>query len=82
MQFLYSASIGEVPTFGIYTKLVVMGKWGPPKIGTPVGDPGVAVADLEIQKGGFSHWRTKRPENFWVATPTSGHVNAYVLIHS
>jgi len=22
------------------------------------------VADLEIQNGGFSHWRSKRTENF------------------
>jgi len=38
----------------------------------------ISVADLEIQKGGFSHWRTKRTENFWVATPTSGHVNTFM----
>ena len=36
------------------------------------------VVDPEIQKGGFSHWRMKRTENFWVAMPTSGHVNTFM----
>jgi len=33
-----------------------------------------SVVDLEIQKGGFSHWCAKRPRKFWVETPTFGHV--------
>ena len=45
-------------------------------IGVGTGPP--SVADLEIQKGGFSHWRTKHSENFLVATPTSGHVNTFM----
>jgi len=37
----------------------------------------LAVADLEIQKGGFSYWRTKRTEILWFAMPTSS-----TLIHT
>ena len=29
----------------------------------------VAVADLEIQKGGFSHWREARPQIFGLPRP-------------
>ena len=36
------------------------------------------VADLEIKKGGFSHRRALRAGNFGVATPTFGHVNAFI----
>ena len=28
-------------------------------------DKNMTVADLEIQKGGFSHWRAKRASKFW-----------------
>ena len=36
------------------------------------------VADLEIQKGGSATGAQSAPENCWVATPTSGHVNAFM----
>ena len=36
------------------------------------------MADLEIEKGGLSHWRAKRAGNFWFATPTFGHVDAFI----
>ena len=41
-------------------------------------DVNYPVADLEIAKGGFSHQRAKRAGNFWVVTPTFGHVNAFI----
>ena len=34
------------------------------------------VANLEIQKGGLSHWRAKRARKFWVATPTFSHAGS------
>ena len=37
----------------------------------------IPVADLEIQKEGFSHWRTKHRKKNGAATPTSGHVTAH-----
>ena len=27
---------------------------------------------------GFSHWRVKRTQTFWVAMPTSSHVNTFM----
>jgi len=40
--------------------------------------PLVAVADLEIWKGGSATGARSAPENFWIATPTSSHINAFV----
>ena len=34
------------------------------------------VADLEIQKGGFSTGALSASANFWVATPTFGHAGS------
>ena len=38
------------------------------------------VVDLEIQKGGSATGAQSTPENFWVATPTSGHVNTFMTM--
>ena len=27
---------------------------------------------------GFGQWHAKRTQKFWVATPTSGHINAFM----
>jgi len=37
-----------------------------------------AVADLEIRKGGSATGTRNALKKFWVATPTSGHIKAFM----
>ena len=62
-----------------------------PHIATPFLSPGRVSGHTIVRvsktsgrfrnlKGGFSHWRASTPKIFWVAKPTSGHVNASIKL--